>query len=65
MAGYNFDTIEALSSSYTVLSKFRKGIYRNVMGNQCTALGFWLHLKISKELFLGSYPITPHLTFST
>ena len=61
-AGYNFaDTIEALPSSYTVLSaKLPKGIYRNVMGNQAIAWGFLAAAeKSNKELFLGSYPITP------
>ena len=61
-AGYNFaDTIEALPSSYTVLSaNLRKGTYRNVMGNQATAWGFLAAAERSnKELFLGSYPITP------
>ena len=61
-AGYNFaDTIEALPSSYTVLSaNLRKGTYRNVMGNQATAWGFLAAAeRANKELFLGSYPITP------
>ena len=61
-AGYNFaDSIEALPSSYTVLSaNLRKGTYRNVMGNQATAWGFLAAAeRANKELFLGSYPITP------
>ena len=61
-AGYNFaDTIEALPSSYTVLSaNLEKGKYRNVMGNQATAWGFLAAAeRTNKELFLGSYPITP------
>lgn len=61
-AGYNFaDTIEALPSSYTILSaNLEKGIYRNVMGNQAMAWGFLAAAERSKkELFLGSYPITP------
>lgn len=61
-AGYNFaDTIEALSSSYTVLSaNLEQGTYRNVMGNQAIAWGFLAAAeKAKKELFLGSYPITP------
>jgi 2-oxoglutarate ferredoxin oxidoreductase subunit alpha len=61
-AGYNFaDTIEALSSSYTVLSaKLPKGTYRNVMGNQAMSWGFLAAAEnAKKELFLGSYPITP------
>ena len=61
-AGYNFaETIEALPSSYTVLSaNLEKGIYRNVMGNQAMAWGFLAAAeRARKELFLGSYPITP------
>jgi len=61
-AGYNFaETIEALSSSYTVLSaNLENGIYRNVMGNQALAWGFLAAAeKANKNLFLGSYPITP------
>ena len=61
-AGYNFaDTIEALPSSYTVLSaNLQAGTYRNVMGNQAIAWGFLAAAERSnKELFLGSYPITP------
>jgi 2-oxoglutarate ferredoxin oxidoreductase subunit alpha len=61
-AGYNFaDTIEAFSSSYTVLpANLEKGTYRNVMGNQAIAWGFLAAAeKAKKELFLGSYPITP------
>ena len=60
--GYNFaNTIEAFSSSYTVMSaKLEKGRYRNVMGNQAIAWGFIAASeKSGKELFLGSYPITP------
>ena len=61
-AGYNFaETIEALSSSYTVLpANLQKGTYRNVMGNQAMAWGFLAAAeRANKELFLGSYPITP------
>jgi len=61
-AGYNFaNTIEALPSSYTVLSAdLEKGIYRNIMGNQAMAWGFIAAAEKSKKnLFLGSYPITP------
>jgi 2-oxoglutarate ferredoxin oxidoreductase subunit alpha len=61
-AGYNFaDTIEALPSSYTVAkADIEPGIYKNVMGNQATAWGFIAAAeKAGKELFLGSYPITP------
>ena len=60
--GYNFaETIEALPTSYTVLkANIEKGTYRNIMGNQATAWGFIAAAeKSNKELFLGSYPITP------
>jgi len=61
-AGYNFaNTIEALPSSYTVLSaNLKAGTYRNVMGNQAIAWGFLAAAeRAHKGLFLGSYPITP------
>ena len=61
-AGYNFaNTIEALPSSYTVTkAKIENGTYRNIMGNQATAWGFIAAAeKANKQLFLGSYPITP------
>ena len=60
--GYNFaETIEAVPTSYTVLkANIEKGTYRNIMGNQATAWGFIAAAeKSKKELFLGSYPITP------
>ena len=60
--GYNFaNTIEAFSSSYTVKSaKLKKGRYRNIKGNQAMAWGFIAASeKSGKDLFLGSYPITP------
>ncbi len=61
-AGYNFaNTIEALPSSYTVTkAKIESGTYRNIMGNQAAAWGFIAAAeKANKQLFLGSYPITP------
>ena len=61
-AGHNFaETIEALPSSYTVLkADIKKGVYRNIMGNQATAWGFIAAAeKSGKELFLGSYPFHP------
>ena len=60
--GYNYaETIQAFSSSYTVLpAKVPPGTYRNIMGNQATAWGFMAAAeKANLELFLGSYPITP------
>ncbi len=61
-AGYNYaETIEALTSAYTVLpADLAPGTYKNVMGNQATAWGFLAAAsKAGLELFLGSYPITP------
>jgi 2-oxoglutarate/2-oxoacid ferredoxin oxidoreductase subunit alpha len=62
LAGYAYaETIEALPSVYTVLpASLEKGVYRNIMGNQATAWGFLAASeKSGRELFLGSYPITP------
>ena len=61
-AGYNYaDTIEALSSSYTILpAKYEKGTYRNISGNQAIAWGLLAASHNSgREIFFGSYPITP------
>ena len=61
-AGYNYaDTIEALSSASTILpADMAPGVYKNIMGNEATAWGFLAAAeKAGKELFLGSYPITP------
>ena len=61
-AGYYFaETIEALPSSFVVLpSDMEKGVYKSVMGNEATAWGFLAASeKSGKQLFLGSYPITP------
>ncbi len=61
-AGYNYgDTTEIFTTRYDVKpAKLPKGIYRNVSGNEATALGFvTASLKSKLQLFLGSYPITP------
>lgn len=61
-AGWNFAlTIEAIKSSFTVLpAKKEAGTYRNITGNQAAAWGFLAAAKkANKDLFLGSYPITP------
>ncbi|HBH07733.1 MAG TPA: 2-oxoacid:acceptor oxidoreductase subunit alpha [Flavobacteriales bacterium] len=61
-AGYFFaETIEALPSAYSVLpADMEKGTYKNLMGNEATAWGFFAAAeKAGLELFLGSYPITP------
>lgn len=61
-AGYNYaDTSETFTSRYNVkAAELPKGTYRNIMGNQATALGLIAaSKKASLNLFYGSYPITP------
>lgn len=61
-AGYNFaNTCEVSSSRFEVKpAKMSKGIYRNIMGNQATAMGLLAAAQQSGlDLFYGSYPITP------
>jgi 2-oxoglutarate/2-oxoacid ferredoxin oxidoreductase subunit alpha len=62
-AGYDFaDTVEALSSTtYKVEpADLEKGTYRNITGNVATAWGLMAASeKSGREIFLGSYPITP------
>ncbi|MCU0406033.1 MAG: 2-oxoacid:acceptor oxidoreductase subunit alpha [Ignavibacteriaceae bacterium] len=61
-AGYNFGEItEVFTTRYKVeAAKLPKGIYRNISGNEATALGFLAaSVKSGIPLFLGSYPITP------
>ncbi len=61
-AGYNFgETSETFSSQYEVKpAPMPKGVYRNIMGNQATALGLIAASeKSGLGLFYGSYPITP------
>lgn len=61
-AGWNYgETTDAFISSYRVEpAKLEPGKYTNIMGNQALAWGLITAAKISnKELFLGSYPITP------
>lgn len=61
-AGYNFgETSETFTSRYDVKpAPLKKGVYRNIMGNQATALGLISGaVKSGLELFYGSYPITP------
>ncbi|MDA9563740.1 2-oxoacid:acceptor oxidoreductase subunit alpha [Flavobacteriales bacterium] len=61
-AGYYFgDTSEIFTSRYEVKpAPLSRGIYRNIMGNQATAIGLIAAAKKAKlELFYGSYPITP------
>ena len=61
-AGWNFgETTEHFASTYQVApAKLEPGTYRNIMGNQALAWGLIAASKLSgKQLFLGSYPITP------
>lgn len=61
-AGWNYgETTEAFATTFQVpAAKLEPGTYRNVMGNQALAWGLIAAAQLSgKELFLGSYPITP------
>ena len=61
-AGWNYgETTEDFASTYQIpKADLEPGTYRNVMGNQALAWGLVAAAKLSKkELFLGSYPITP------
>jgi 2-oxoglutarate/2-oxoacid ferredoxin oxidoreductase subunit alpha len=61
-AGYNYaETIELLHERFEVAPmKQAPGVYRNIMGNEATALGLVVGAsKAGLPLFLGSYPITP------
>ncbi len=61
-AGFNFgDITERFTTRYTIdPAKLDPGVYRNISGNEATALGFVVAAeKAGLKLFLGSYPITP------
>ena len=61
-AGANFgEMTEIFTTRYKVeAAKLPKGTYRNISGNEATALGFLTaSVKSGLPLFLGSYPITP------
>jgi 2-oxoglutarate ferredoxin oxidoreductase subunit alpha len=61
-AGYNFaETREEFTTRYSIgPAKIAPGIYRNIMGNQATALGLIAaSQKSGLQLFYGTYPITP------
>ena len=61
-AGFNYaETIEALSTTFLVDPvKNKKGLFRNITGNQATAWGLLAAAeRAGMQLFLGSYPITP------
>jgi 2-oxoglutarate ferredoxin oxidoreductase subunit alpha len=61
-AGYNYaDTVEIFTTHYHVgKAKIKPGKYRNITGNEATALGFITASQLAgRPLFYGSYPITP------
>lgn len=61
-AGYHYgDTSETFTSRYDVKpADLPSGVYRNIMGNQATALGLIAASQKSKlDLLYASYPITP------
>lgn len=61
-AGYAFgETSETFSNRFEVKPAVMKtGTYRNIMGNQATALGLIAaSVKSGLKLFYGGYPITP------
>lgn len=61
-AGWNYgETTDAFHSSFKIeAAKLAPGKYKNMMGNTALAWGLVTAAKLSKkELFLGSYPITP------
>ena len=61
-AGYNFgETAELFPVHYRVpKAHLAPGLYRNITGNQATALGFLTASKLAgRPLFYSSYPITP------
>ncbi|MEQ8323438.1 MAG: 2-oxoacid:acceptor oxidoreductase subunit alpha [Vicingaceae bacterium] len=62
LAGYHYaETLELLTSNFIIPpAQIERGTYRNIMGNQATAWGFLAASeKSGRDLFLGSYPITP------
>ena len=61
-AGYAFgETTEIFHTHYRVApAKLAPGMYRNITGNEATALGLLAASKLARRpLFYGSYPITP------
>ena len=61
-AGYNYgDTTETFRTRYQVQpAKMATGSYRNIMGNQATAIGLVAAShQAGIPLFVGTYPITP------
>lgn len=61
-AGWNYaETTDVFAVRYEVKpASLTPGKYRNITGNQATAIGFVAAAELAKlDLFLGSYPITP------
>src|SRR5499426_1428387 len=61
-AGFNYaDTTEIFTTHYHVgKAEIRPGKYRNITGNEATAIGFITASQLAgRPLFYGSYPITP------
>jgi 2-oxoglutarate ferredoxin oxidoreductase subunit alpha len=61
-AGYNYaDTTEIFTVHFHVgRSNIKPGKYRNITGNEATAIGFITASQLAgRPLFYGSYPITP------
>jgi 2-oxoglutarate ferredoxin oxidoreductase subunit alpha len=61
-AGYNYgETTEIFAAHYHVpKARLTPGTYRQISGNEATALGFLTASKLAgRPLFYGSYPITP------
>ncbi len=61
-AGYAFgETTEIFHERYIVPpAHLEPGVYRNITGNEATALGFLAASRLARRpLFYGSYPITP------
>jgi 2-oxoglutarate ferredoxin oxidoreductase subunit alpha len=64
-AGWNYcDTMEIFPQAYRVAkATIAPGRYRKITGNEATALGLVTAARLrGKELFYGSYPITPAST---
>ncbi len=60
--GYNYGiTTDTFQETFQVgRADIEPGLYRQITGNQASALGFIAGANLAgKELFLGSYPITP------
>ncbi|HRX83534.1 MAG TPA: 2-oxoacid:acceptor oxidoreductase subunit alpha [Phycisphaerae bacterium] len=64
-AGWNYcDTVELFPHAYRVpKASIPPGVYRKITGNEATAMGLATAARLAgKQLFYGSYPITPAST---